>query len=145
VTAPTDGGRDDPAGPEDLGEADPRLVTALESGDVAAVRATLLEVRVLVPVVAIAGAAAGRGPGPDAGAEMAVPRLVNAEGRHALPVFSSYDTLRAWRPDGRPVPMPGAQAVAAAISEGYDAVVLDVAGPISCSMEVIRDLGGGLH
>jgi hypothetical protein len=119
----------------DRGDADPRLVAALESGDVAAVRETLLEVRVLVPVVAVAGS----GSEAEAGAEMAVPRLVNDEGRHALPVFSSYDALRAWRPDGRPVPMPGSQAVAAAISEGYDAIVLDVAGPISCSMEVVRE------
>lgn len=116
---------------EDRGEADPRLIAALESGDAAVVRTTLLQVRVLVPVVAMGEESSG--------AEMAVPRLVNDEGRHALPVFSSYDTLKAWRPDGRPVPMPGEQAVAAAISEGYDAVVLDVAGPISCSMEIIRD------
>jgi hypothetical protein len=126
---------------EDRGDADPRLVAALESGDVAAVRTILLEVRVLVPVVAMGGSSAD----PDAGAQMAVPRLVNADGRHALPVFTSYDTLRAWRQDGRPVPMPGAQAVAAAIAEGYDALVLDVAGPISCSMEVFREPGAGLH
>ncbi len=116
---------------EDVGDADPRLLDALESGDVAAVRATVLEVRVLVPIIAT---------GEDStGAEMAVPRLVNDEGRHALPIFSSYDTLRAWRPEARPVPMTGQQAVAAAIAEGYDGVVLDVAGPISCSMEVVRD------
>jgi hypothetical protein len=67
---------------------------------------------------------------------MAVPRLINDDGLHALPVFSSYDALRAWRPEGRPVPMTGAQAVGAAIGEGYDAIVLDVAGPISVALPV---------
>ena len=70
---------------------------------------------------------------------MAVPRLVGADGRHALPVFTSYDALRAWRADARPVPMPGEQAIAAAIAEGYDAVVLDVAGPIPHVIELRCD------
>jgi len=126
------------SGPGDLGDADPRLTVALESGDVAAVQATFLEVRVLVPIIAQGGE-----PGQaESGAEMAVPRLVNDDGKHALPVFSSYDTLRAWRADGRPVPMTGAQAVVAAIGEGYDAVVLDVAGPISVALPVAGPGGG---
>jgi len=112
---------------EDRGEADPRLTAALESGDVATVASVLLEVRVLVPIVAT---------GESTGAEMAVPRLINDEGQHALPVFSSYEALRAWRTESRPVPMTGAEAVAAAIAEGYDAVVLDVAGPISAALPV---------
>jgi hypothetical protein len=122
---------------EDRGDADPRLSAALESGDLAAVQLVLLEVRVLVPVVAMPGPA---GPAGTAGteAEMAVPRLINDDGLHALPVFSSYDALRAWRPDGRPVPMTGTQAVEAAIGEGYDAVVLDVAGPISVALPIAK-------
>jgi hypothetical protein len=65
-----------------------------------------------------------------------VPRLVGADGRHALPVFTSYDALRAWRPDVRPVPMAGEQAVAGAVGEGYAAVVIDVAGPIPHTVEI---------
>jgi hypothetical protein len=113
---------------QDMGDADPRLTAALESGDLATIQSVVLEVRVLVPIVATGEEGTG--------AEMAVPRLVNEDGLHALPVFSSYDALRAWRPEGRPVPMTGAQAVEAAIKEGYDAVVLDVAGPISAAMPV---------
>lgn len=106
---------------EDTGEIDPRLAAALECGDATAVRRVLLEVRVLVPVVALGDESAA--------AEMAVPALVGADSRRALPVFSCYESLRAWRADARPVPMPGAQAVAAALQEGYAAIVLDVAGP----------------
>ena len=122
---------------EDRGDADPRLSAALESGDLATVQRVMLEVRVLVPIVAMAAQAALEG-AESSEAEMAVPRLINDDGLHALPVFSSYDALRAWRPDGRPVPMTGAQAVEAAIGEGYDAVVLDVAGPISAALPIAQ-------
>jgi hypothetical protein len=117
--------------PADLGEADPALAAALEAGDAATVRRLLLSTRVLVPIVATGAESAA--------AEMAVPRLVGADGRHALPVFTSYDALRAWRADSRPVPMPGEQAVSGAISEGYDAVVIDVAGPVSHVIELRQE------
>jgi len=111
-----------PAAPDDAGAADPALTDALVGGDDAAIAAALLTARLLVPVVAM----------PSAGdAEMAVPALVDADGRRALPVFSSYDALRAWQPDARPVPMTGARVLAGAAAEGYDGVVLDVAGPVS--------------
>jgi hypothetical protein len=112
----------------DLGDIDPRLAAALTGDDGAAIRATLLEARVLVPMVALGDESTA--------AEMAVPALVGADGRRALPVFSSYDALRAWRADARPVPMPGSQAVEAALSEGYAAIVLDVAGPRSHVIEI---------
>jgi SseB protein N-terminal domain len=115
---------------QDHGDADPRLTQALEAGDAVAIRQAMLAVRLLVPIVAV-------GEESDA-VEMAVPRIVNAEGRTALPVFSSYEALRAWRPQGRPVPMPGEQAVAAALAEGYDALVLDIAGPIPHTVEIRR-------
>ena len=110
-----------PADPSDTGEADPALVAALATDSAAQIRVCLLRARLLVPVVA--------SPVPDGDAEMAVPLLVSPDGQRALPVFSSYDALRAWRADARPVPMAGARVFAAAVAEGYDGVVLDVAGP----------------
>jgi hypothetical protein len=112
-----------PAAPGDDGTADPALAAASAAGDPARVRIALLSARLLVPVVAV--------PISEGDAEMAVPSLVAADGRRALPVFSSYDALRAWQPDARPVPMSGARAVAGAAAEGYDALVLDVAGPVT--------------
>ncbi|HET6818187.1 MAG TPA: SseB family protein [Mycobacteriales bacterium] len=114
-----------PSSPDDTGDIDPVLADALDSGDDARVAAALLKARLLVPVVAL----------PSAGdAEMAVPALVDGQGRRALPVFSSYDALRAWQPDARPVPMSGARVFAGAAAEGYDGVVLDVAGPITLTL-----------
>jgi hypothetical protein len=110
-----------PSSPDDVGAADPGLVAALGSGDTAQVGVALLSARVLVPVVAL--------PSDGGEAEMAVPALVSAAGRRALPVFTSYDAMRAWRADARPVPMPGTRVLAGATAEGYDGVVIDVAGP----------------
>ena len=110
-----------PAAPDDDGRIDPHYAAALAGGDAGAIRSALLQVRLLVPVVAL--------PGTDgADAEMAVPALIAADGGRALPVFSSYDELRAWRADARPVPMPGARVILGAVAEGYDGVVVDIAG-----------------
>jgi hypothetical protein len=118
---------------EDRGDPDPRLAEALAAGDVAAIRSFLLPARLVVPVVPLGTESTG--------AEMAVPALIGSDGRRALPVFSGVESLRAWRTDARPVPMPGAKAVAAAADEGYDALVLDVAGPMT---HVIEDADLGL-
>ena len=115
-----------PADPNDRGDADPALAAALAAGDAAQVRALLPNVRLIVPVTAV----------PDTGgeAEMAVPVLVNAEGARALPVFSSVAALAEWRSDARPVPMSGARVLAAAVEEGYDGVVVDIAGPVAFTL-----------
>jgi SseB protein N-terminal domain len=121
------------SGGADHGAADPLLAQALTAGDVVAIREALMAARVLVPIVAMPVDASA--PESD-GAQMAVPRLIGSDGRQALPVFTSQDSLRAWRPDARPVPMPGEQAIVAAIGEGYDVVVLDVAGPITHAIDL---------
>jgi type III secretion system (T3SS) SseB-like protein len=109
-----------PAAPDDDGAVDPALAPLLASGTTEEVGIALLSARLLVPVVAMRS---------DGDADMAVPALVNEAGKRALPVFSSYGALRAWQPDARPIPMSGARVMAAARAEGYDGVVLDVAGP----------------
>lgn len=133
-----------PADRDDAGAADPVLAASLAAADdsperLAAARTLLLRSRLLVPVVAVA---VGRtADGEEKTGEMAVPGLVGADGRRALPVFTSYDALRAWRADARPVPMPGARVLAGAAQEGYDAVVVDVAGPVTHVVEG-ADLAG---
>lgn len=113
---------------QDSGDIDPRLAAALDADDAAEARRLMLEVRLLVPVLATGEESTN--------ATMAVPGLVRADGRRALPVFSSLAAMRAWRVDARPVPMLGERAVAGALAEGYDAVVLDVAGPVSLTVRI---------
>ena len=123
-----------PADPGDDGRVDPRYAAALAGGDPESIRAAILVSRFLVPVVAM--------PATDADAEMAIPALIAADGARALPVFSSYDELRAWRADARPVPMPGARVVLGAVAEGYDGIVVDVAGerPVTVADDDLRAL-----
>lgn len=122
---------------EDTGQADPRWTDAVARGDMQAAVGLLLEIRVLVPVVAMPGEQGHE-------AEMAVPALVNEAGRRALPVFTSVDALSQWRSDARPVPMPGAQVLAAAVEEGYDGLVVDVASdrPLTLDRTAIAALAG---
>lgn len=119
--------------PEDDGRVDPSYAEARATGDPERIRAALLDSRLLVPVVALPGAAGSE-------AEMAVPALVADDGARALPVFSSYDELRAWRPDARPVPMSGARVILGAVDEGYDGIVVDVASddPVTIADDDLR-------
>jgi len=114
---------------------DPRLADAFARGDIASAIALLPDVRLIVPVVATPGEQGHE-------AEMAVPELVNRAGRRALPVFTSLAALAQWRSDARPVPMPGARVLAAAVAEDYDGLVVDVAAdkPITLGKDAIRVL-----
>ena len=114
-----------PGRPDDTGEPDPILAGALAADDTAAALSRLLLARLLLPVVASGGGADG-----EVDAVMSVPARVDADGRRALPVFTGLESLQRWRPDARPVPMPGSRVVVAADEAGYAALVLDVAGPV---------------
>jgi SseB protein N-terminal domain len=117
----------------DDGRADPRLTPALAGGDEEVLAAALAASRVLVPVVAVLGdQPAPLGPTglpADKNADMAVGMLVGSDGRKALPVFTSLDTLSAWDGAARPVPVEGPRAALSAVAEGCEALVVDPAGP----------------
>ena len=116
----------------DDGGRDPALEAALAGGSLAEVVSAWAPSRALVPVVAVLGegeelvAAEG-----DKSADMALATLTGADGTRALPAFTAAAALAAWDPTARPVPVEAARAAQAAVAEGCDAVVLDVAGPVS--------------
>ncbi|MFT4263181.1 MAG: SseB family protein, partial [Nocardioides sp.] len=130
-----DRGRDrelaSPAFPDDDGAADEALVAALASRDGYAVMAALTGARLLVPVVAVLGELAidEHGRAHDKTADMATVLVTGADGRTALLAFTSLATLHAWRPDARPVPVSARDAARAALQDGADAIVIDLAGP----------------
>lgn len=114
----------------DDGSGDPRLLAALESRDPARIAAALVDARLIVGVVALAGDEhASEG-------EMAVALLQSTSGAQALPVFTSLAALTQWRGDARPVPRPAPELAAVTLGEGYDAMVVDVAGSLRW---VVRD------
>jgi hypothetical protein len=93
--------------------------------------------RLLVPVVAVLGDAAVDDAGLtyDKTSDMATALLTGRDGRQALLAFTGLDTLAAWRPDARPVPVTTALAAGSALQEGAAALVIDVAGPTTYAVE----------
>ncbi|PKW28285.1 SseB family protein [Phycicoccus duodecadis] len=115
----------------DTGDPDPALLAALaqDTDDTTLMRA-LEASRLLVPVVAEPTDVDTSGEhAVDAGVDMAVVTLVAPDGRRALPVFTGAPSLAAWDAAARPVPVTPARAAQAAVSEGCDVLVVDVAGP----------------
>ena len=142
-----------PAG--DTGGADPAVtaVLAAYAAGAATEHAVLIAVaasRLLVPVVAVLAEANADGsvptalaPGPfgppsEKETEMALPTLVGNDGRKAVIAFTGTDTVRRWRADARPVPVPAARLWPAVAAEQADAVVIDVAGPVPLVVEGAR-------
>jgi SseB protein N-terminal domain len=132
-------GRTLPAGgfSGDDGRADAGVHQALQRvelgvGGAADVVAALAVARVMVAVVAVLGegedhtAAAG-----DKQADMALMTVTGPDGRRALPVFTSPVTLATWDGGARPVPVSARRAAHAALAEGCERLVLDVAGPMT--------------
>lgn len=115
---------------EDLGVADPALLAALATpGDDVALMAAVQSARFVVPIVAeptevdIPG-----GHQVHRQVDMAAVTLVAPDGQRALPVFTGTAALTAWDPLARPVPVTPARAGQAAVSEGCEVIVVDVAG-----------------
>lgn len=103
----------------------------VEAAPFAEVLAALAPARLLVPVVALLGEVEydERGLARDKSSDMAAVLMSGADGRRALLAFSGTDTLAAWDPAARPVPVSAMLAAQTAVQEGADALLLDVAGP----------------
>jgi len=93
----------------------PGLLHALRSG------------RLLVAIVATADEVDASGA--EKSSHMSVVSMVSADGRRGLLAFTGLDSLQAWDRDARPVPVSGAAAAEAALDDGCEAIVVDVAGP----------------
>ncbi|WP_374968813.1 SseB family protein [Terrabacter sp. BE26] len=121
----------------DTGEADPGLVAALVAAHETpaddaelAVMERVAQARWLVPVVAVATEVDESGPhAADTRSDMAAVTLTSPDGSRALPMFSSLESLAAWDPSARPVPVRAAAAAQAAIGEECQVLLVDVASP----------------
>jgi SseB protein N-terminal domain len=121
----------------DDGSADPRAAEALAafasgSGTEHAALISLADSRLLVPVVAAPADGSAHQT-----SVMALPTLVGADGRRAVPAFTSLAALTRWRPGARPVPTEAAAVWQAAAADSC-AVVIDVAGPVPLAIEGAR-------
>lgn len=128
----------DPGFPDDSGEVDPQVRQVLaehqrgaaSSGSVLAV---LQDARLLVPVVAVLGEVEvdDRGLAHDKTSDMAAVLVQAADGSTGLLAFTGVDTMARWDPDARPVPVTAATAATAAVQDGAEALLVDLAGPSS--------------
>jgi hypothetical protein len=120
----------------DDGSAPPEYVAAMS--DFRAGASTIADVveavrgcRFLIPLVAVAGETGTTDAGVvvDKTQELSIITVVGPDGRPVLPVFSSVDTMRHWRPDARPVPADAVRVALAAAAEHTDRVVIDARSP----------------
>lgn len=128
-----------PAG--DTGAADPAVtaVLAAYAAGAATERAVLTAIaatRLLVPVVAVLAEAGADGTEKET--DMALPTLVGNDGRKAVIAFTGAGTVKRWRADARPIPVPAPSLWPAVAAEGAEAVVIDVAGPVPLAIEGAR-------
>lgn len=134
----------DPGFADDDGTVDPALTEALAAYQRGDSRLAALQVlqhaRLLVPVVAVLGEVEHdeQGLARDKTADMATVLITGPSGRQGLLAFTSSDTMARWDPAARPVPVAAPLAARAARQEGAEALVVDVAGPVTFAVE--RDL-----
>ncbi len=124
----------------DDGRADARWEAAY--ADARLVEALLRDgVRLLVPIVAVLDEADEES-GADKSSHMASVSLVQPDGRRGLLAFTGVQTLAMWDPDARPVPVSSHQVAAAALEEGADGVLVDIAGPVRFAIDgqLLKDL-----
>jgi hypothetical protein len=134
----------EPKFPGDDGAAEPAVLAALTAyaagqGSEHAALTALARSRLLVPVVAmpVGEQAEADDQGSEESTEMALPTMVAQDGSRAILAFTCLEALQRWRSDARPVPVPAASAWLAGTQEA-DAVVVDVAGPITLAVDGAR-------
>ena len=133
----------DPGFAGDDGAVDPAVASALAAYDLdpdalhARTLAVLQRSRVLVPVVAVLGESEVDEAGltHDKTSDMATVLMTGRDGRTALLAFTGLEPLRRWDPAARPVPVSLPDAARAAVQDGADALLLDVAGPVVLVVE----------
>jgi hypothetical protein len=103
--------------------------------------------RLLVPVVAVLGDTEedAQGLPHDKTSDMAAVLMKGRDGRTALLAFTGTESLRRWDPQARPVPVSATDAARAAVQDGADALLVDVAGPVLLAVETddLRELAQG--
>ncbi|MDA9350223.1 SseB family protein [Actinomycetota bacterium] len=111
---------------QDLGEADPTLQAAMSNVEIGPLLTALSSSRIFIALVA---EIAGQPNAGDKSSDMSVACLRATDGRLGLLGFTGLDSLAAWNPRARPVPISAPAAAEAALDENAQALILDLAGP----------------
>ena len=109
----------------DDGSTDPNICAALSAPvDSDRLRDAMQAGRLIVAIVASPAET-----GESGGSQMSVVSMVAADGRRGLLAFTGLDAMHRWNPHARPVPVSGPEVAQAALDDGCEAVVIDIAGP----------------
>lgn len=136
----------------DDGSADPKVLAALDAyangvGGSADVLAALAGGRLLVPVVAVLDGAGESADGilVDKASHMATVSTTGRDGRRGQLAFTCTSAMQQWNPAARPVPVSTRRAAEAALADGADALVIDLAGPVTFAVDAgeLRALAAG--
>jgi len=129
------GARDRPAtrGAESTARIETSLETLVEALAEAHMEAVLAlsRCRVLIPLLAEAGEVGitPEGRTVEKTQELSIVTVAGPDGRRVMPAFSSVETMRAWNPEARPIPVPAPQAALAAAQEQTDLIIIDPGAP----------------
>jgi hypothetical protein len=135
---------------DDDGSADPRLAEVLALHSLGEARLSdvvraLHGTRLMAPLMAVLDSvedsveAGAPGPG-EKDSHMATVSLLSPDGRRGLLAFTSVASMAAWDPAARGIPASAQRVAGAALQEGADAVLLDLAGPVRLALQ-----GQALH
>ncbi len=123
--------------PDDDGAVSGVLAGRLDAFAVGSVGAdqvleALCRSRLFVPVIAVLDESEVDADGlrHEKSSSMATVLVQNPAGGRALLAFSSIDSLTRWRAEARPVPLAAPLAARAAVDEGAETLLIDVAGPV---------------
>lgn len=129
----------------DHGEADPRVIEALTSGDSSQIVNALKGSRVLVALTK--SSVHEKLPSEvlhEKTSDMSIVCLTASDGRVGLLAFTSIDAMRSWNPEARPIPISGQDVSVAALDESASALIIDPAGPTPFTLTLpdLVDLSG---
>ncbi|KQZ74840.1 MULTISPECIES: SseB family protein [unclassified Nocardioides] len=138
--------------PDDDGGQFPEVAEALSAyaadrSRYAEALAAVQSSRLLVPVVALLGEVEydDEGLAHDKSSDMAAVLMRGGDGRMALLAFTGTEQLTAWNAEARPVAVPTIAAAQSALQDEAEALVIDVAGPVTFVVEGddLRGLAAG--
>lgn len=136
IVPETDFGNDDGAASDTLRHAMADYVSNRSMHTFRTVRDLLYPSRLLVPVVATVDDL-HEDTGAEKDSHMSSVSLELTDGRTALLAFTGLDSLAMWNPDARPIPKKAMLVAQSALIENYDALIVDVAGPVPCFVDEV--------
>lgn len=136
IVPETDFGTDDGAASEEIRHAMADYVANRSMYSFKKIRDLIYPSRFLVPVVATVDDM-HEDTGAEKDSHMSSVAFELTDGRKALLAFTGIDSLALWNAEARPIPKKAMLVAQSALTEDYDAVIVDIAGPVPCFLDEV--------